>query len=47
MKKIIRIQKKNHIQETLDGEQLQLKIIQKKNKIEVDVYQVTLRGKGN
>lgn len=38
MKKIIKIQKKNHIQKTIDGEQLELKIIRNKNRIDVDVY---------
>lgn len=47
MKKILRIKKKNHIQHTLDGEQLELKIVRKKNRIEVDVYDTTIAGDCN
>ena len=46
MKKIIKIQRKNHVQETLDGEQLALKINQRKNTITIDVYN-TLPNKGD
>ena len=42
MKKVIKIQRKNHVQETLDGEQLELKIIRKKNTITIDVYNTLL-----
>jgi hypothetical protein len=47
MRKIIRIQKKDHIQKTLDGEELELSLIREGNKLNIDVYPTSFNSKLN